>query len=55
MTCHYLCPFGPETLGSIACQDCENAIDNLDSTKWLKALLADLGWTVKDEEPFILE
>jgi len=55
MTCHYLCPFGAETLGSIACQDCENAIDNLYSTEWLKALLADAGWTVKDEELFILE
>lgn len=50
MTCHYLCPFGPETLGSIACQDCENAIDNLDSRKWLKAALADMGCTVEDLE-----
>ena len=50
MTCHYLCPYGPRTLGHQACQECENAIDNLESTRWMKGILARAGLTTCEEE-----
>ena len=50
MTCHYLCPYGPRTLEHQACQSCDNAIDNLDSTRLIRGMLASIGCDLYEDE-----